>query len=228
VDVFEDDRHSIITVKDEGVSGKEKPEGPRQDGELDLEKVLGSNDLTERSILITEALQSPTPPIQQRLLEPLPTHTNADMAPLPNATPLAIPDIPTQVPAPPPTLSTNVVANAAAAALTPYRHGQHQSFQPKQRRQRANIVRASPKKTDIPVSEPDHRLMDDHNEENVNNINGEGFDNFPWDPVNFDNENHDGPRSIKTVSYITCCRCKLRTPTNETTNSCQNVQVRRP
>jgi hypothetical protein len=212
VDAFEgdsfNDRHPIIIVEEEGGPGKEKPDGAGKDGEFDAEKVLRNNDLNERSILITEALHSPTPPIQRRLLESPPTLTNAnaDMAPLPNVTPLAIPDIPTQVPAPPPTLSTDVVAKAAAAAFPPYRHDEHQSFQPKQRRQRANVVRARPKKTDIPVSEPDHRLMDDHNEENINNIHGEGFDNCPWDPVNIDNGNHNGPRLIKTVSYITCRR----------------------
>ena len=195
VDVFEgasfDDRHSIIT------------------------------DLTERSVLMTEALHPPTPPIQRRLLEPTSIHANANananMAPLPNATVHAIPDMPTKVPAPPPTLPTDVVANAAATAFAHYHRDQNQSFRPKLRRQRANIVRAIPKKTDIPVSETDHRITDDRNEEDVGNIGGEGLDNCSWKPVNVDNGNHDRPRSIKTVSYITCCRCKLQTPTNETT-----------
>ena len=209
VDVFEghsfNDRHSIIVVGEEGAPGKEKPEGAGQDGEFDPEKVHGSNDLTEWSILITEALQSPTSPIQRRLPEPPPTHTNANMAPLPNAAPIAIPDIPTQVPAPPPTFPIDVVANATAAAFAPYRHDQHQSFQPKRRRRRANVVRAGPKKTGIPASGTDHHLKDDRNEEDVDNIHGEGFDNYPRNPVNVDSENHNGPRSIKTVSHITCC-----------------------
>ena len=29
----------------------------------------------------------------------------------------------------------------------------------------------------------------------------EGFDNCPWNPVNVDNGNHNGPRSVKTVRY---------------------------
>lgn len=129
VDVFEgysfNDRRSIVIFEEEGVSGKEKPEGAGQDGEVDPERVLESNGLTEWTILITEALQSPTPPIQLRPPGPPPTHTNADMAPLANATLLAIPDIPTQVPASPPTLPTDVGANAAAVAFA--RHHQQSS-----------------------------------------------------------------------------------------------------
>ena len=211
VDVFEEasfnDRHPIIIVENEGVPGKEKPEGAGQVGEFDPEKVLGNNDLTEGSILITEALRWSIPPIE---FEAPPTPTNTELAPLgplPNATPLPISDTPAQPKiVPSPIISTNAVANAAAAAFAPYRHGQHQFFQPKQRRQRANVVRAGPKKTGTPVSGPvsDLPLMDDHNEENVNNIHEEeGFDNCPWDPVNIDdNGNHGGPRSTKSVSWL--------------------------
>ena len=108
----------------------------------------------------------------------------------------------------PPTLPTDVVANAVAEAFTrhPSRRDQHQpeSFQHKLPHQRANVVRARPKKTSAPVLEPDHRHSDDHNEENINDIRGEGSgsDNC----VNVDSGNHNGPYSTKTVSYITCCR----------------------
>jgi len=150
VDVFEgysfNDRHSIVIVEEEGVPGKEKPQGAGQGGEVDPEKVLDNDDLTEWTILITEALQSPTSPIQQRPPELPPTHINVDMAPLPNATLLAIPDIPTQVPASPPTLPTDVLegANAEAAAFARHHdHDQHQSFKPKLLHQRENVMRPS-------------------------------------------------------------------------------------
>ncbi len=60
---------------------------------------------------------------------------------------------------------------------------------------------ARQEKTVVPVAEPDHRLTDDHNEEDVDNIHGEGFENGPGNFVNADNGNHNGPRLIKTVSY---------------------------
>jgi hypothetical protein len=205
VDVFEgysfNDRHSTVIVEGEAVPGKEEPGGAGQDGEVDPEKVLGNNELTEWTIVITEALQSPTPP-PRRLPEPPPTHSNADMAPLPNATLLAIPDIPTQVPASPPTLLADVGASAAVAAFARHHlRDQNQSFKPKLLHQRANVTRARQKKTADPVAEPDHRLADDHNEEDVDNIRGEGFDNCPGNSVNVDRGNHSGPSSIKTVSY---------------------------
>lgn len=204
VDVFEgysfNDRHSFVIVEGEGVPGNEEPEGAGQDGEVDPEMVLVNNDLTEWTIVITEALQSPTPPIPRRLPEPPPTHSNADMAPLPNATLLAIPDIPTQVPASPPTLPADVGANAAAAAFA--RHHHHKSFKPKLLHQRANVIRTRQKTAAVPVSEPEHHLStDDHNEEDVDNIRGEGFDYCPANVVNADRGNHSGPSSIKTVSY---------------------------
>lgn len=55
--------------------------------------------------------------------------------------------------------------------------------------------------TVVSVSEPDHRLTDDHNEEDVDNISGEGFDYCPGNFVDVDSGNQNGPRSIKTVSY---------------------------
>jgi hypothetical protein len=209
VDVFEgysfNDRHSIVTVEEEGVPGKEEPEGAGQDGEFDPEKVLGSNDLTQWTIPISEALQSPTPPILRRLPEPPPTHTNVDMVPLPNAALLAIPNIPTQVPASPPTLPTDGGAIAAPAAFAHHhRRDQHQSFKPKLLHPRANVIRTRQKKTVVPVSEPDHLLTDDHNEEDVDTSNCEdGFDNCSWNSVNVDHDsgNHNGPGSTKTVSY---------------------------
>jgi hypothetical protein len=204
VDVFEgysfDDRHSNVIVEEEGVPGKEKPEEAGQDGEFDPEKALESNDLTEQTTLMTEALQSPR--LTRRLPKPPPTHNNAVMAPLPNATLLAIPDILNRVRASPPTLPTDVVANAAAAFAPHLHRDPHESFQPKLLRQRANVVRSHPKKTVVPVSEPDHRPTDDHNEEDENDNRGEGLDNCPWNPVNVDSRNHNGPRSIKKmVSY---------------------------
>jgi hypothetical protein len=126
------------------------------------------------------------------------------MAPLPNATLLAIPDIPTQIPASPPTLPTDVGANAVSAAFARrHHHDQHQSFKPKLLRQRANVIRARQKKALVPVSEPDHRLTDDHNhdEEDVDNISGDGFDYCPGNFVDVDSGNQNGPRLIKTVSY---------------------------
>ena len=212
VDVFEgysfNDRHPIVIVEEEGVPGKEKPEGAEKDGEFDQEKVLGSNDLTEQTLPVTVALQSPTPPIRlRRLPEPPPTHTDADMGPLlPNATLLTIPGIPTQVPASPPTLSTGLVANAAAVAFALHHHGdKYQSFKPKPPRQRANVVRVRQEKSIVPVrvSEPDHCPTDDYyNEEDVDNIRGERLDNCPVNLFNVDTRNHNGPSSIKkTVSY---------------------------
>lgn len=84
LDVFEgysfNVRHSIVIVEEEDVSGKEKPEGVEQDGEFDPEKVLESNDLTEKTILITEALQSPT--LTRRLPELPPTPTKRRLGPV--------------------------------------------------------------------------------------------------------------------------------------------------
>lgn len=61
MDVFEgysfNDRHSIVMV--EGAPGKEISEGARRDGEFNSEKALESNDLTEQTILITEAYSRP-------------------------------------------------------------------------------------------------------------------------------------------------------------------------
>jgi len=163
VDVVEEysfnDQRSIVIVGEEGVRGKEKPEGAGQDGESDREKALESNDLTEWKILITEALPSSTPPIQKPP-EPPPTPTNADLAPLLNATLLAIPDIPTQVPASPPTLPTDVGAIAAAAAFARHHHrDQHQTLKTKLLHKRANVIRARQKEPVVPVSEFDHRLI---------------------------------------------------------------------
>jgi len=199
VDVFEgysfNDRHSIVTVEEEGVPGKDEPEGAGQDGEFDAEKVLGSNDLTQWTIPISEALQSPIPPTLRRLPEPPPTHTNVDMVPLPNVALLAIPDIPTRVPASPPTLPTDRVAIAAPEAFARHHHrDQHQSFKPELLHQRANVIRTRQKKTVVPVS--------DHNEEDVENNCEDGFDNCSWNSVNVDHDtgNHNGPGSTKTLS----------------------------
>lgn len=221
VDVFEgysfNDRHSIVIAEEEGVPGKEKPEGAKQDGEFEQEKVLGSNDLTEQTIPITAPVQSPISPIRpRRLPEPPPTHTNADIGPLSNATLLTIPGIPTQVPASPPTLPTGVVENAAAVAFARHhQHDQYQSFKPKPPRQRANVVHARQEKTGVPfrVSEADHRPTDDYNEEDVDDIRGERLDNCPVDLIKVDTVNHNGPGSIKkTVSYhlLSTMYCKLR------------------
>ena len=185
VDVFKgysfNDRHPIVTVEEEGVPGEEKPEGVRQDGEVEPENTPGNNNLTEWTIFVGETLQLPTPPIHPRLPEPPPTYPSADMVPLHNSTLLAIPDILTQPPAPPPTLPTGVRADAGAAAFARHHHlDQHQSFKPK---------------------EPDH-LLEDQNEDDADNTRGEGSDNRPWNFVNNDGGNHDGPHSIKkTVSY---------------------------
>ena len=223
MDVFEgysfNERHPTVIAEKEEVLGKEEPEETGQDGEFDPGKVPGSKDFTERMIHLTEALQSPTPRIVRRLPKPPPTHTSADMThlPLPNATLLAIPDIPTQEPASPPTPPTDVVANAAAAAFASHHH---QSFKPKPLRKRANFIRSRQEKIVVPVSEPelpDHRLADDRNEEVVNDsyFCKEEFDKCLRNFVNVDGGNHNGPRSIKTVSYQLFLALRTPDQTNE-------------
>ena len=191
VDVFEGysfyDRHSTVIIEEEGVPGRVTE--PGEDGETEAETILGRNDLTEPTILIA-ALQSLTPPIQQRPPEPPPVYTEANLAPFPNATLLAVPDIPTQVPAPPPTLPTGVVANTVTTAFA--RH-HRQAFEPKSLHQQSNYKRTHQEKTVVPISERDH-------DEDVDATYGEGLDNCP-DYINVDGESHNGPGSINTVSY---------------------------
>ncbi|KAI9507392.1 kinase-like domain-containing protein [Russula earlei] len=187
------DQYPVIIGDEQWVPAMEKD----QSGTEIIEKGVPEVDVSSEQAMVKGlqmALRLSTPPLQQISAFSIPEPLSADtIATLACGTPSVITDIPIQAPAPPTPSTDRPGANAVTAALS--RHLTVPMHIP--RRLLRNVKRSRHESTVAPVPGD---VPDRNDDDDLEAVHGEEFDNGPRELPKVEGGNHNGPRSIKSVS----------------------------